>query len=127
VLTFHYDTMKCAVSVCCYFLRHSNALCVTYIYFKTASIKMLHSISSFSSMLYDTVKFLHFYTTTKCIQSMKITNKGTEAICHFKATASLEIECSVLSGFAILYPANLVRHFQSTRNIYRCMASTGFF
>ena len=53
---------------------------------------MLHRISSFSSMLYDTIGFrpiiLNFYTTTKCIQSIKITNKGTEAIyCHLKATA----------------------------------------
>jgi len=37
-------------------------------------------------MPYDII--LHFYTTTKCIQSTKITNKGTDAIyCHFKATA----------------------------------------
>jgi len=32
----HYVTMKCAVSGCCYFLRHkhSNALCVSYYLFR---------------------------------------------------------------------------------------------
>jgi len=110
--------MKCAVSGCCYFLRHkhSNALCVSYylfrksvtyyIYFKT-SIKMPHNISSFSSMPYDTIYFALLHNC-EVHTKYKITNKGTDAIhCHFKATAWI-IRATVSTVFSVVGSCNFM-------------------